>query len=320
MPFRRPLAAFVASLCAIPVTSCVGLERDISGPDPVTSLTLSPVTATIDLGQSLQLTPTLRDAARNVLTDRAVTWTTSEPDIATVSSAGLVTGVRLGSAGITATAEGKSGTTIVTVQTAVVAVEITPESPIISVGTSVQLHAHRVGPTGASLDGRVAYWSTSNPRIAPVSVGKVRGSRPGSAEITARVDDKFGSTIVTVVPAISGAWRLSESLSDTALGISCTGEGPLTLRQSGGTFGGTRVRTGSCDTPAGAVDHSGTFELAEGFLTGSSLEFEWHGANFCAYAGELVGAPVAGASGTVSCVRDFQGTRMQLRGTWEMSR
>jgi uncharacterized protein YjdB len=204
MPFRRPLAAFAASLCATLAISCDEVERDINGPDPIASLTLSPFTATIEVGQSLQLSLILRDAAQNLLTDRVVTWTTSEPDLVTVSSSGMVTGVREGSAGITAAAEGKRATTRVTVQSSVATVEITPESPTISVGTSVQLHAHPLGSAGTPLDGRVAYWSTSNPLVAPVSVGKVRGSRPGSAEISARVDDKLGSTIVTVVPATSG--------------------------------------------------------------------------------------------------------------------
>ncbi|MGH7526061.1 MAG: Ig-like domain-containing protein [Gemmatimonadales bacterium] len=320
MLFRRPVAAFTASLCAVLAISCDEGQPDISGPDPVASLALSPVAATIEVGQTLQLTLVLRDARRDILTDRSVTWTTSEPEIAVVSSSGLVTGSRQGSAGITATAEGLSATTRVTVQTSVAGVEITPASPTISVGTSVQLHANPVGSAGNPLDDRVAYWSTSNPRIAPVSVGKVRGARPGSAEISARVDDKIGTTIVTVVPAISGQWFLSETLSDAALGISCTGEGPMTLRQSGGSLSGTRVRTGSCETPAGALDHSGSFEIAEGFLIESRLDFEWHGARGCAYVGELVGTPAASASGAVSCVSEFDGTPVRLQGSWEMRR
>lgn len=320
MGFRRPLAAFTASLCAVLAISCGEGEPDISGPDPVASLALSPVAATLDVGQTLQLTLVVRDARRDILTDRSVTWTTSEPEIAVVSSSGLVTGLRQGSSGVTATAEGKSATTRVTVQNSVAGVEITPESPTISVGTSVQLHANPTGSAGSPLDDRVAYWSTSDPRIAPVSVGKVRGSRPGFAEITARVDDKIGTTIVTVVPAIPGQWFLSETLSDTARGISCTGEGPLTLQQSGGSLSGTRVRSGSCDTPAGPLDHSGSFEIAEGFLNGSRLDFEWHGVRSCVYAGELVGAPVASGSGTVSCVTDFEGTPVRLQGSWEMRR
>jgi hypothetical protein len=320
MLFRRPLAAFAASLCAVLAISCEEAAPDLGAPDPVASLALSPVAATIEVGQDLQLTLVLRDARRDILTDRAVTWTTSEPEIAIVSSSGTVTGLRQGSAGITAAAEGKSATTRVTVQTIVAEVEITPASPTISVGTSVQLHANPVGPAGTPLPDRVAYWSTSNPRIASVSVGKVRGSRPGSAEITARVDDKFGTTMVTVVPAISGQWFLSETISDPALGISCSGEGTITFRQTGGTLGGTRVRTGSCDTPAGAIDHSGTFEIAEGFLIGARLDFEWHGARACVFVGELGGTPAAGASGTLSCLSDFEGAPVQLQGSWEMRR
>ncbi|MGH7527169.1 MAG: hypothetical protein ACREMX_10745, partial [Gemmatimonadales bacterium] len=86
MVFRRPLAAFTASLCAVLAISCGEGEADISGPEPVASLTLSPVTATVDVGETLQLTLIVRDAKRDVLTDRSVTRTTSQPEIAVVTS------------------------------------------------------------------------------------------------------------------------------------------------------------------------------------------------------------------------------------------
>src|SRR3989442_11148390 len=44
-----------------------------------------------------------------------LSWTTSNGAVATVSSSGLVTGVTAGSATITATSEGQSGTSAVTV-------------------------------------------------------------------------------------------------------------------------------------------------------------------------------------------------------------
>jgi hypothetical protein len=60
----------------------------------------------------------LRDAAGNrlSLTGRTVTWKSSNPLVATVSSTGLVKALVLGSAVITATVEGKSGTGKVTVK------------------------------------------------------------------------------------------------------------------------------------------------------------------------------------------------------------
>src|SRR6185295_17259301 len=51
----------------------------------------------------------------NVLGGRTVTWSSGAAGVATVSSQGLVTGVAGGSAQITATSEGKSGSATITV-------------------------------------------------------------------------------------------------------------------------------------------------------------------------------------------------------------
>src|SRR5437667_9914999 len=77
---------------------------------PVASVTVTPTPATISTNATLQLTATLKDANANILTGRTVTWTSSTTSVATVSSSGLVTGVAVGSARITATSEAKSGT------------------------------------------------------------------------------------------------------------------------------------------------------------------------------------------------------------------
>ena len=48
--------------------------------------------------------------------DRAVAWSSSDRSVATVDKAGTVHGLRPGTATVTATAEGKSGTCAVTVK------------------------------------------------------------------------------------------------------------------------------------------------------------------------------------------------------------
>src|SRR5712692_1041801 len=59
---------------------------------PVASVSVSPGSASVMVGHTVQLTATLRDASGNVLTGRTVTWASSTPAIATVSASGLVTG------------------------------------------------------------------------------------------------------------------------------------------------------------------------------------------------------------------------------------
>ena len=76
---------------------------------PVASVTVAPSTATVGLGDSLQLTATVKDAAGNTLT-RPVTWQSSNPVVASVSATGKVRALATGNATITATSEGKNGT------------------------------------------------------------------------------------------------------------------------------------------------------------------------------------------------------------------
>jgi hypothetical protein len=84
-------------------------------PAPVASVEVSPTTAGVDVGGAVQLTATLRDASGAVLTGRPVAWASADPAIATVDAGGMVRGVAAGSAAITASAEGRTGTAAVTV-------------------------------------------------------------------------------------------------------------------------------------------------------------------------------------------------------------
>src|SRR3989475_9643098 len=76
---------------------------------PVASVTVSPASVNILVGATVQLTATLKDSAGHVLSGRTVSWTSGDPVVATVSASGLVTGLTVGTATITATSEGVSG-------------------------------------------------------------------------------------------------------------------------------------------------------------------------------------------------------------------
>src|SRR6266480_974971 len=80
---------------------------------PVAAVTVNPASLTVSA--TAQLTATPKDSNGTALSGRAVTWATNNPAVATVSGSGLVTGVAAGSATITATSEGKSGSATITV-------------------------------------------------------------------------------------------------------------------------------------------------------------------------------------------------------------
>ncbi len=88
----------------------------LTGPVVLQSITVSPAAASIADGQTQQFTATgnYSDGSTTDLTGTA-TWQSSNTTVATVNSAGLATGLAAGSATITASHDGKSGSAILVV-------------------------------------------------------------------------------------------------------------------------------------------------------------------------------------------------------------
>ena len=83
---------------------------------PVARVVVTPSDVAVDAGKSVTLTARALDAQGNTLTGRAITWASSDTRLVTVDQAGVVRGVRRGSAIVSATTEGKTGTATVRVQ------------------------------------------------------------------------------------------------------------------------------------------------------------------------------------------------------------
>jgi hypothetical protein len=80
------------SFAAATVTELV----TVSVAPAVADVQVTPGTASLMPGSTQQLTATVRDSSGAALSGRAVTWSTSNPAIATVSATGLVTAVAVG--------------------------------------------------------------------------------------------------------------------------------------------------------------------------------------------------------------------------------
>ncbi|MBA3673008.1 MAG: Ig-like domain-containing protein, partial [Gemmatimonadaceae bacterium] len=84
-------------------------------PTPVASVAILSVPTSLALGGSAALTVSLKDRTGAVLVGRRVTWSSSAIGIATVDSTGVLRGLSAGTATVTATSEGVSGTATVLV-------------------------------------------------------------------------------------------------------------------------------------------------------------------------------------------------------------
>lgn len=99
--------------------SCGGGASPTDPPPPsvtpvLTSIAVTATSATLPVGGTLQLTATPRDQRGNVMT-ASLAWTSSASDVASVSSFGIVSGVRAGAATIQAASGSVSGSIAVTV-------------------------------------------------------------------------------------------------------------------------------------------------------------------------------------------------------------
>ena len=233
---------------------------------PVASVPLSPATATVLVGQTLQLTATPKDSAGGTLAGRTVTWKSSDTTVATVSPSGQVTGVAPGSATITATSEGKTSTAAITVTTVPVAsVTVSPATASVAVGQTLQLTATPKDSTGTALTGRSVTWVSSNPGVATVSSnGLVTSGAVGTATITATSEGKAGSAAVTVTPVPVASVAVAPATASLTVGQ--TAQLTATPKDSAGTaLTGRTVTWASSNTSMATVSSSG---LVKGVAAG----------------------------------------------------
>lgn len=182
-------------------------------PLTLVSLEIRPATPSIPLGNSGQFTATgTYNAASSRDLTAVVTWGSSATGVATISNTsgtnGKVATFGAGSSVITATLDGVSASTTLTVTAATLAsINITPASASTPLGTPVQFSATGSYTDASSHDiTAIATWNSSSPSVATVSntVGS-KGLAPpvtaGTTTITAQSGTVSGSALMTVTAA-----------------------------------------------------------------------------------------------------------------------
>jgi len=193
-------------------------------PVAVASVVLSGGGKALEVGETVQLQATLRDAKGATLSDRTIVWATSDPQVVLVSSAGLVSAVGPGAATVSAGSEGKSAEVRLSVNApkpqpkppepqpkpaepqpvavAVASVAITPNTLALVTGAEAPLAAVVLDEKRRQLGERTLVWKSSDDRIARVSTaGVVSAIGKGKATITASAEGKSASATVTVSEA-----------------------------------------------------------------------------------------------------------------------
>jgi len=258
--------AFAIAACGGDGDSPAAPDNGGGNPTPVSSVSITPATASVVIGTTTQLSAVARDASGNVLSGRVIAWTTSAAAIATVDVNGVVTGVAAGTANIAASREGKSAQAAITVSLVPVAsVTVTPNAPAVRVGATAPLVATLTDEQGAVLTGRAVAWSSSAPTIATVDAasGVVTGVATGTATITATSEGKAGSTTATVSSAVNPVDQiLLAPVLDTIEAFSSEVIGRILKDANGNVLSGREIRWTSSNPAVAAIDPT------TGMLTG----------------------------------------------------
>lgn len=263
LPFEAYLYSATASSPSISITMYTA----------VTGVQLSPTTLSVEEGKTVTLSAIILPADA---TNKNVQWSSGDENVATVSSLGVITGVKEGTTTIKVETEdgGFTANCSVTVTKSstpptppvttvkVTGVTVTPDSYNLNVGETIQLSA-RVKPSDAT--NKKVSWSSSDVSVASVNeVGLVSGNKVGNAVISVKTEDgNFKADSYITVNLVTSVEELSSesiyiyptvvSSSFTILGLQ--GDGQVELISSLGqvvkTMKGTLSSVNVSDLRAG---------------------------------------------------------------------
>ncbi len=175
---------------------------------PAADFEVSPAAATLGRGSTLELEPRFFDTRGNEdesASGHYITWTSSNPAVATVED-GVVTAVGSGTARISAAADGRIASSVITVQTLVERIDLNlHQMYVLREDTVMPIHLEAELVPADADDTRLT-WTADNDLVATVNsrglVELVGGY--GTATITVRsssgAEDRFVVSVVSELP------------------------------------------------------------------------------------------------------------------------
>lgn len=198
------------------ITMLAACDADTVGPQTppaVAVVEVSPAAQTLTVGDTLRLSAVAKTSDGTAVAGRQVVWASLDGTYAEVEADGataLVTARWPGSASVTATVDGKVGTTMLTVVAAPPVpayIELSFGEGWMEIGEEAHLNATVHTADGSVMDATGLVWETDAADVAGVTPSeqprlvKITARGEGVALITARMGDIHTSATVTVLPA-----------------------------------------------------------------------------------------------------------------------
>ena len=170
-----------------------------------------------------RLSATAYDAKDAAVPSVRFTWSSAEPHVASVDTAGLVRALNEGTVAITAEADNVAGSSSVSVTQVAAAVRMVPKLDTLrTVGRSTQFLARAFDDTNGVIRAAKPHWSSSNETVAGIdTAGLVTATGAGAAKIIARVGTAADTATIVVAQivrflVVKPAFDTLTAIADTA--------------------------------------------------------------------------------------------------------
>ncbi len=177
----------------------------------VQSVAISQPSAEMGIGETLLLKASISPSNASI---HGMSWTSTKPQVASVSGMGLVTALSAGNTTITVMVGGKTASCNITVQGGIVSVSSISlnKTALEMVEGTTEILTVFVSPDNAT--DKTVVWSSSDMAVSTVDgEGKVTAVKEGTAIITAKAGDKTAQCTVTVVNSSCDAEAIDLGLS-----------------------------------------------------------------------------------------------------------
>ncbi|AMW04073.1 hypothetical protein GEMMAAP_02925 [Gemmatimonas phototrophica] len=205
---------------------------DALKPPTACSVSVAPASITLPVNGATTIVGTAFNCDGNSIRNKRVSFSSSNSAVATVTSEGNVIAVSVGTAQVSATADGKSASVQVTVTPEQAAtVTLSPSTVTLRRTNTRQFTAVARNSQNVVISGRTFRWASSNSATASVDQnGVVTALAPGNVIISAESDQTTGTANVIVTEIPVGSCSLNPT--NTKITVSQQTQPAVTLRDT----------------------------------------------------------------------------------------